>query len=169
MPAGSVVATVGSSCTASGHGAGPFAGDEFAEMLGRRLDMAEDHVGVVNADGSAENPYPGSVTRFPSSGNVWVGVPGGSDGTPIGPDHIVVPGGQIVATVHVARCRKPLLHMVCSPWPSCTLPDTTALPASRPPSVATAMRCSSVTWLSGTPKSDAGPATSPTAFHPVPS
>lgn len=89
---GSVVTTVGSSYTASGHEARLFTGDEFAAMFGRRFDMTKDYIGVMNGDGRAVNAYLDSVTHFSSSGNIWVGVPGGSDGNPIRLNYLVVLG-----------------------------------------------------------------------------
>lgn len=88
---GSVITTVDSSSSASGHEAKLFTKDEFAEMFGRRFDMAKDYIGVMNGDGSASYTYLDSVTYF-SSGNIWVGVPGGSDGSPIRLNYLVVLG-----------------------------------------------------------------------------
>ena len=90
MFVGSVVTTVGSSYTASGYEARLFTRDEFAEMFGRRFDMTKDYIGVMNGDGTAENSYLDSVTYFSSSGNIWVGVPGGSDGSPIRLNYLVM-------------------------------------------------------------------------------
>ena len=90
MFVGTVVSTVGSSSTASGHEARLFTGDEFAEMFGRRFDMTKDYIGVMNADGTAANAYLDSVTHFSASGNIWVGVPGVPNGNPVRLNYLVV-------------------------------------------------------------------------------
>lgn len=88
---GSVVTTVDSSSTASGHEAKLFTRDEFAARFGRAFDASKDYVGVMNADGTAANAYLGSATYF-NSGNIWVGVPGVSDGNTIRINYLVVLG-----------------------------------------------------------------------------
>lgn len=88
---GTVVSTVGSSSTASGHEARLFTKSEFKAMFGRAFDMSKDYIGVMNADGSASNTYLDSVTYF-TSGNIWAGVPGGADGYTIRLNYIVVLG-----------------------------------------------------------------------------
>lgn len=86
---GSVVSTVESSSTASGHEARLFTESEFKANFGRAFSAWKDYVGVMNADGSASNTYVNSATYF-SSGNIWVGVPGGVDGNTIRMNYLVV-------------------------------------------------------------------------------
>lgn len=88
---GSVVTTVGSSYTASGHEAMLFTAEDFAARFGRRFDKTKDYIGVMNADSGAEYVYLDSVTYF-TSGNIWVGVPGGTNGSSIRLNYIVVLG-----------------------------------------------------------------------------
>lgn len=88
---GTVVSTVGSSSTASGHEAKLFSGSEFKANFGRAFSASKDYVGVMNADGAAANVYLDSATYF-ASGNIWVGVPGGANGYTIRLNYIVVLG-----------------------------------------------------------------------------
>lgn len=89
---GTVITTVESSPSASGHEARLFTEDEFVVNFGRRFDMTKDYIGIMNGDSAAANTYLDSVTHFSSSGNIWVGVPGGSDGSPIRLNYLVVLG-----------------------------------------------------------------------------
>lgn len=86
---GSVVSTVESSPTASGHEARLFTENEFIANFGRAFNALKDYVGVMNADGVASNTYVNSATYF-SSGNIWVGVPGVTDGSMIRLNYLVV-------------------------------------------------------------------------------
>lgn len=88
---GTVVSTVESSSTASGHEAKLFTKEEFKANFGRYFNASKDYVGVMNADGSAAGTYLDSVTHF-ASGNIWVGVPGVSNGNKIRLNFIVVLG-----------------------------------------------------------------------------
>lgn len=88
---GSVVSTVESSSTASGHEARLFTEEEFTAKFGRPFSASSDYVGAMNADGAASSTYVNSATYF-SSGNIWVGVPGGVDGNTIRMNYIVVLG-----------------------------------------------------------------------------
>lgn len=89
---GTVVSTVESSSTASGHEARLFTESEFKANFGRAFSASKDYVGVMNADGAAAGTYLDSVTYFSSSGNIWVGVPGVSNGNRIRLNYIVVLG-----------------------------------------------------------------------------
>lgn len=89
---GSVVSTVSSSSTASGHEARLFARDEFTANFGRAFNVSKDYIGVMNADGTAANAYLDSVTHFAASGNIWVGVPGVSNGNAIRLNYLVMLG-----------------------------------------------------------------------------
>lgn len=86
---GSVVSTVERSPTASGHEARLFTENEFIANFGRAFNALKDYVGVMNADGVASNTYVNSATYF-SSGNIWVGVPGVTDGSMIRLNYLVV-------------------------------------------------------------------------------
>ena len=88
---GTIVSTVDSSSTASGHEVKLFTGSDFAAKFGRRFDKSKDYVGVMNADSAAANVYLDSATYF-TSGNIWVGVPGGVDGSSIRINYLVVLG-----------------------------------------------------------------------------
>ena len=88
---GTVVSTIESSSSASGHEARLFTESEFKANFGRSFDPMGDYVGVMNADGLAESTYINSATYF-RSGNIWVGVPGGSDGNTIRLNYLVVLG-----------------------------------------------------------------------------
>lgn len=92
MFVGTVVSTVNSSSTASGHEARLFTKEEFKANFGRPFDASKDYIGVMNADGSAANTYLNSVTYFGGSGNIWVGVPGVSDGNTIRLNYLVILG-----------------------------------------------------------------------------
>lgn len=89
---GSVVSTVDSSSTASGHEARLFTKEEFTANFGRPFDQSKDYIGVMNADGAAANAYLDSVTYFSASGNIWVGVPGVPNGSSIRLNYLVVLG-----------------------------------------------------------------------------
>lgn len=91
MFVGSVVSTVDTSSTASGHEARLFTKEEFTANFGRPFDQSKDYVGVMNADGAATGAYLDSATRF-ASGNIWVGVPGGENGVQIRLNYLVVLG-----------------------------------------------------------------------------
>lgn len=91
MFVGSVVTTVDSSSTSSGHEARLFTESEFKARFGRAFDSSKDYVGVMNADGSAVNAYLDSATYY-NSGNIWVGVPGGANGNTIRINYLVVLG-----------------------------------------------------------------------------
>ena len=88
---GSVVTTVDSSSTPSGHEVRLFTEEEFTAKFGRPFSASSDYVGVMNADGSAVNTYLDSATYY-ASGNIWAGVPGGADGNTIRLNYIVVLG-----------------------------------------------------------------------------
>lgn len=88
---GTVVSTVVSSSTASGHEAMLFSKEEFTDRFGRPFSASSDYVGVMNADGAAANAYLGSATHF-ASGNIWVGVSGVNNGNRIRLNYIVVLG-----------------------------------------------------------------------------
>lgn len=88
---GSVVSTVESSSTSSGHEAILFSKEEFTANFGRAFNASKDYVGVMNADGVAAGAYLDSATHF-ASGNIWVGVPGASNGNSIRLNYIVVLG-----------------------------------------------------------------------------
>lgn len=92
MFVGSVVSTVDSSSTASGHEARLFREEEFTEKFGRSFDSSKDYIGVMNGDGRAANAYLDSATYFPATGNIWVGVPGVSNGNAIRLNYLVVLG-----------------------------------------------------------------------------
>ena len=92
MFVGSVVSTVDSSSTASGHEARLFTEEEFTEKFGRSFDSSKDYIGVMNGDGMAANAYLDSATYFPATGNIWVGVPGVSNGNTIRLNYLVVLG-----------------------------------------------------------------------------
>ena len=89
---GTVVSTVESSSTASGHEARLFTRDEFVANFGREFSASKDYVGVMNADSGAAYTYLDSVTYFTSSGNIWVGVPGAANGNTIRLNYLVVLG-----------------------------------------------------------------------------
>ena len=91
MFVGTVVSTVDSSSTASGHEARLFTKDEFVARFGRAFNALKDYVGVMNADGAAAGAYIESATRF-ASGNIWVGVPGVENGSRIRLNYLVVLG-----------------------------------------------------------------------------
>lgn len=91
MFVGTVVSTVDSSSTASGHEARLFTEEEFKANFGRAFSASKDYIGVMNADGAAANTYLDSVTYF-ASGNIWVGVPGGVNGLSIRLNYLVVLG-----------------------------------------------------------------------------
>lgn len=91
MFVGTVVSTVDSSSTTSGHEARLFTESEFKANFGRAFNALKDYVGVMNADGAAANTYLDSVTHF-ASGNIWVGVPGVSNGNTIRLNYLVVLG-----------------------------------------------------------------------------
>lgn len=91
MFVGSVVSTVDSSSTASGHEARLFTEEEFKANFGRAFNASKDYVAAMNADGAAANTYLDSVTHF-ASGNIWVGVPGVSNGNSIRLNYLVVLG-----------------------------------------------------------------------------
>ena len=91
MFVGSVVSTVNTSSTSSGHEARLFTKSEFKANFGRAFDQSKDYVGAMNADGGAANTYLDSVTYF-ASGNIWVGVPGVSNGNSIRLNYLVVLG-----------------------------------------------------------------------------
>lgn len=88
---GTVVSTVESSPTASGHEARLFTKDEFTANFGRPFNASKDYIGVMNADGRAANTYLDSATHF-SSESIWVGVPGVSNGNSIRLNYLVVLG-----------------------------------------------------------------------------
>ena len=92
MFVGSVVSTVDSSSTASGHEARLFTEEEFTEKFRRSFDSSKDYIGVMNGDGRAANAYLDSATYFPATGNIWVGVPGVSNGNTIRLNYLVVLG-----------------------------------------------------------------------------
>lgn len=92
MFVGTVVSTVNTSSTASGHEARLFTKEEFTAKFGRPFDQSKDFIGVMNADGAAESVYLDSVTYFSGSNNIWVGVPGGSNGNSIRLNYLVVLG-----------------------------------------------------------------------------
>lgn len=92
MFVGTVVSTVERSSAASGHEARLFTGDEFTERFGRSFKSSKDYIGVMNADGAAVSEYLHSVTYFPVSGNIWVGVPGSTEGSSIRLNYLVVLG-----------------------------------------------------------------------------
>ena len=92
MFVGTVVSTVGSSSTASGHEARLFTRNEFTANFGRPFDPSKDCIVAMNADGAAANAYLDSVTYFTASGNLWVGVPGISSGNTIRLNYFVVLG-----------------------------------------------------------------------------
>ena len=92
MFVGSAVSTVDSSSTASGHEARLFTKEEFTEKFGRSFSSSKDYIGVMNADGRAANAYLDSATYFPATGNIWVGVPGVSNGNTIRLNYLVVLG-----------------------------------------------------------------------------
>ena len=91
MFVGTVVSTVGSSTAASGHEAILFTGEDFAARFGRSFDQSKDYIGVMNADSAAAYAYLDSVTYF-TSGNIWVGVPGGTNGNTIRINYLVILG-----------------------------------------------------------------------------
>ena len=92
MFVGTVVSKVERSSAASGHEARLFTGDEFTEKFGRSFKSSKDYIGVMNADGAAVSEYLHSVTYFPASGNIWVGVPGSTEGNTIRLNYLVVLG-----------------------------------------------------------------------------
>jgi hypothetical protein len=91
MFVGTVVSTIESSSTSSGHEAKLFTEEEFTERFGRAFNVSKDYVGVMNADDAATGAYLDSATRF-FSGNIWVGVPGGADGNTIRINYLVILG-----------------------------------------------------------------------------
>lgn len=91
MFVGTVISTVADSSTASGHEAMLFTAEDFAARFGRRFDKTKDYIGVMNADSEAEYVYLNSVTYF-TSGNIWVGVPGGTNGSSIRINYLVILG-----------------------------------------------------------------------------
>lgn len=88
---GTVISTVANSTMASGHEAVLFTGGDFAARFGRRFDKTKDYVGVMNADSGASYTYLDSATYF-TSGNIWVGVPGGTNGSSIRINYLVILG-----------------------------------------------------------------------------
>lgn len=88
---GTVVSKVESSSTASGHEARLFTVEEFTDRFGRAFSASKDYVGVMNGDGNAMNTYLNSATHF-GSGNIWVGVHGGTNGDAIRMNYLVVLG-----------------------------------------------------------------------------
>lgn len=92
MFVGTIVSTVDTSSTASGHEARLFTKEEFTAKFGRAFDQSKDYIGVMNADGTSVSAYLDSVTYFSASGNIWVGVPGGSNGNNIRLNYLVVLG-----------------------------------------------------------------------------
>ena len=88
---GTVLSTIDSSSTASGHEARLFTEDEFVAKFGRAFNPLKDYVGVMNADGAAADTYINCATRF-ASGNIWVGLPGVSNGNTIRLNYLVVLG-----------------------------------------------------------------------------
>ena len=89
---GTIVSTVSETDYApSGHEALLFTESDFTANFGRPFDPSKDYVGVMNADGTAFNGYVESAAYF-SSGNIWVGVPGASNGNLIRLNYIVVLG-----------------------------------------------------------------------------
>lgn len=88
---GTVVTTVDSSSTASGHEARLFTESEFKANFGREFNLSKDYVGVMNADSAAFSGYVESAGYF-SSGNIWVGVPSGTNGNRIRLNYLVVLG-----------------------------------------------------------------------------
>ena len=91
MFVGTVISTISDSSTASGHEAMLFTAKDFAARFGRRFDNTKDYIGVMNADSGAEDAYLDSVTYF-TSGNIWVGVPGGTNGSSIRINYLVILG-----------------------------------------------------------------------------
>lgn len=91
MFVGTVISTVAESSAASGHEAMLFTAEDFAERFGRRFDKTKDYIGVMNADSGAEYVYLDSVTYF-TSGNIWVGVPGGTNGRSVRINYLVILG-----------------------------------------------------------------------------
>lgn len=91
MFVGTVVSTIKNSSAADGHEALLFSAEDFVYRFGRSFDPLKDYVGVMNADGEAENAYLGSATYFRSE-NIWVGVPGVTDGNPIRINYLVILG-----------------------------------------------------------------------------
>ena len=85
------MSTVESSSTASGHKVMLFSKGEFVANFGHPFHTGKDYVGVMNADGAAENTYISSATHFANE-NIWVGVPGSLDGNPIRLNYLVVLG-----------------------------------------------------------------------------
>lgn len=86
---GSVVSTVKSSSTPSGHEALLFTQKQFTAKFGRAFNPEKDYVGVMNADGSAGVTYITSTTYF-ASGNIWAGVPGVPNGNSVRLNYLVV-------------------------------------------------------------------------------
>lgn len=74
---GTVVTSVESSSTPQGHEAILFSATEFNNKFGRFFNPSKDFVGVMNADGNADNFYIDCVTYYGNSGNLCVGVQGG--------------------------------------------------------------------------------------------
>ena len=91
MFVGTVISTVADSSTASGHEAMLFTAEDFTARFGRRFDKTKDYVGVMNADSGAGYLYLNSATYF-TSGNIWVGVPGGTNGSSIRINYLVILG-----------------------------------------------------------------------------
>ena len=92
MFVGSVLSTVDTSSTASGHEARLFTKNEFTANFGRPFNALKDYIGVMNADGAAANAYLDSVTYFSASGNIWVGVSDVPNGNVIRLNYLVVLG-----------------------------------------------------------------------------
>ena len=89
---GTVVSTVDSSSTPSGHEARLFTKEEFKANFGRYFDNSADYIAAMNADGAASISYFHSVTYFPASGNIWVGTPGVANGVQVRLNYLVVLG-----------------------------------------------------------------------------
>lgn len=79
---GSVVSTIDTSHAPSGYEAMLFEKEDFKSRFGRYFNQSTDFVGVMNSDGAASNTYLESTTYY-ASGNIWVGIPGGSKGNKI--------------------------------------------------------------------------------------